>query len=199
MDNSDLREELQRITSNEIKKSEKLSELKEAIDEGLTRLCILYDRDPNPEWPAIWAEHLADMPPAGIAWAFRQLEKTFIPTMACPVPVPAHIRNLLEHPAKLNREREAEAAWQEALKLIAKHYHPDLGWRGDAQFPIRMNRAVEAAGGHHYLALAPSNQLVWAKKEFIANYLRDAVLEDQYGDPPPEIKKLLAETIKTLP
>lgn len=193
---TDHQEEPQKITSNEKNKTEKLLAL--TISEGLDRLCDLYDRAANPEWGNIWCEHLADMPPAGIAWAFRQLEKTFIPTKACPFPVPAHVRNLLEHPAKLNRERDAETAWQEALKLIQKHYHPDLGWRDGAQFPVRMHRAIEAAGGHHYLFMATTDKLLWAKKEFVANYLRDAVLEDQYGDPPPEIKKLLAETIKTL-
>ena len=158
-------------------------------------MCILYDREPNPEWPGMWTEHLEGLPGNGIVWAFRQLEKTFIPTLACPFPVPAHVRELLERPAKLALDRAAELAWQTTLEAINQHYHPDLGWRGPA---LAQPDAVNAAGGIDYLWRASATKLIWAKKAFLESYLRDEQLK-QYGEPAPEIRKLLAETLNSEP
>lgn len=87
--------------------------------------------------------------------------------MACPFPTPAHIHNLLAE----EKSAWAEMMWQQILSLIYKRYHPDLGWRG-LQIDDEFIPAVNAAGGVPYLWNASGEQLIWAKKEFIAQLTR---------------------------
>lgn len=141
------------------------------VREALFELCELYDRDGSPVLISLWEDSLRELNPDALASAFTQLKRTFVPTAACPFPVPAHIHNLVKDAATLASEAEAELAWQELLKRLPD-YHPDLGWRGEA-LPGRTSRAVNYAGGTRFIWNAEDDQMVWIKKEFVKWYKRD--------------------------
>jgi hypothetical protein len=167
------------------------------VREGLLRLATLYDRDVTEPMEALWMESLAGVDSRLAETALRHLEKTFIPTMACPFPVPAHILNLLKDAQSTECAADAERAWQTSMAVILHLYHPDIGWHGP---PLegRERRAVEAAGGLRYLYAIPDDKLVWAKKAFIECYLRDDRLEKSAPLLAPELRPLLSEAAKKL-
>lgn len=135
----------------------------------------------------IWEEALADLDPAVVVERFRDVERTFVPTAACPFPTPAHIRASVDRVKKLALDQEAEGIWQSFLEQLTKYYFPDNGWRGGILHP-RVQEAANAAGGLHAIYIADSAQLVWRKKEFVACYLRNAQLEE--FAPPPEASRV---------
>lgn len=168
------------------------------IREGLFRLSVLYDRDVHEGWEPLWMENLAGIDPRLVEAALRHIEKTFIPTMACPFPTPAHIRNWLQEGEDLAAAHEAEAAWQSCLTTVMRNYHPDLGWRlGPMLEDGRIRRALDAAGGLNFLWKAPSSELVWIKKAFLEFYRRDKQLDE--GPLLPALQKLLTSAAKKLP
>jgi hypothetical protein len=164
------------------------------VREGLLRLATLYDRDVTEPMKALWMESLAGLDPRLAEAAFREVEKTFVPTMACPFPVPAHVRNLLKDAQSMDRTAEAELAWQNSLAVILHLYHPDIGWHG-TPLEGRELRAAEAAGGLRYLFTAPDDKLVWAKKAFVEAYLREEQLLEA-APLLPEVRNLLAEAVQ---
>jgi len=167
------------------------------IREGLFRLAVLFDRDVNEAWEPLWLESLAEVDPPLLEFAFEQLMKTFIPSMACPFPAPTHVWEILQGIEETADREENENSWQQAIQTIDKNYYPDLG-RGP-EFPPRSAYAVRAAGGVAYLASATREQLVWAKKAYMEAYLLQIALEkySQPGGPlSPEMRPLLEKAMK---
>lgn len=161
------------------------------VREWLFKLASLYDREVHEAWEPLWLGSLEGADPIAVEAAFAHIVDTFVPTQACPFPVPAHVFSLLNEAKELARTGRAEDAWLHALATLTEQFHPDVGWRGP-KLAERVHRAVEAAGGIRYLWMAGPDKLVWAKKEFIECYLRDEKLAE-YADllPAPELQALL--------
>jgi hypothetical protein len=141
----------------------------------LQRLYKLYHMKPDPQVVAMWSQHLYDLTPQGIEWACLELERHFKPTLACPFPTPAHVRELLEKPAHLLAEQAAEEAWQRVVLAVNKGlWDPDHGYRDPKdKLPEEFKPHIAAAGGLSYLYHAEPKEQLWAKKEFLKSWMRD--------------------------
>ncbi len=137
--------------------------------------------DPSPGIPSladIWVTAFQDLNPGTLNAAFQTLLQNWIPRYV-KFPAPGDLRAIVNAPKLLRREADAEAAWQEVLKEL-RHFHPDLGWYTGTRtgFTGTLQVAVKAAGGVTHLWNATRDQLVWAKKDFLACYLREVKLAE---------------------
>lgn len=144
----------------------------------LARLSAIYGRAVEAETLGVWVDALKFLTPTQIQAGFDRIEKTFIPTSACPFPVPAQ---LLSHiwDAQGNQSKvEAEEAWESLLDWMHRYYRPDCR---DMKYPLmesNIRHAASAAGGLEHISTCPvEKELPWAKKKFIEAYLRMAQLE----------------------
>ena len=135
---------------------------------------------PTPRTFDIWVRLFRNVPVPRLELAFDQLLKTWKPDYGRKFPVPSDLTAILEPHPKLVLDEQVETTWQKTLKSLTRQYHPDLGWRGP-ELDERVRRALEAAGGIHYVWMAPADQLVWAKKAFVEAYLRAIELEKHAG------------------
>lgn len=174
--------------------------LHDTIDEFLARFSASYSHVVSKSKYAIWYEAFADLEPRVVATACREVERTFIPTAACPFPTPAHVRGFIQNAKALVTEHTGETAWHETLAAIAKQYHPDIGWRGP-RLTERIDHAIRAANGVHYVSQCSEEDLIWAKKRFIECYQRDEVLPDAQHLIAAPVLKILREFVapKALP
>lgn len=120
----------------------------------------------------IYEKALGDIPTKQLGAALERTLKTcrFFPT-------PADIRAQLDQVNEQGQELEAEHAWQHALGWIGRYYHPDLGpRRGAPELPPKITHAIRAAGGMHMLFGCAEADLVWRKKDFLADYTRNETL-----------------------
>src|ERR1700674_1663670 len=84
------------------------------LRQSLARFAALYNVVPSEALSGIWLEALGDLRPEILSAALLRVEREFVPTHACPFPVPAHLRQIV---AKVNENEnnvEAESAWQKA-------------------------------------------------------------------------------------
>src|SRR5256885_496544 len=148
--------------------------LPEIISTGIARLAILCNMEPSTAIDAIWAETLSAISAEKLIGYFKRLEASFVPTSACPFPMPAHILAFAAEQAAMMRTAEGEKAWQEVLGAIRKYFHPTVGWKpwtpAKPPFRVRAEKAAIAAGGLEAIYLAPDDKLVWIKKEFLKAY-----------------------------
>jgi hypothetical protein len=115
--------------------------------------------------------------PTQIQAGFDQIEKHFIPTAACPFPVPASLLQIIDSAKDNFVKMGAEQAWEDLQLWMQRYYRPDCR---DKKYPLMesmMARSVDAAGGLPHISSCPISELVWAKKKFIEAYLRMAQLE----------------------
>jgi hypothetical protein len=153
--------------------------------------------DPEPGVPSlsdIWVMALADIAPSVLNEAFRKLLETWKPDYGRRFPAPGDLRALLVEAQTLARQAESDTTWQAVLLTIRERWHPDLGWRGPV-LEHKLGLAVLAAGGVDHLWNASSEQLVWAKKEFMDFYRRDAELEEHRALLPVPPTPALKETV----
>lgn len=151
-----------------------------------------------------WVRALSDLSCEEIIEGFRRMEKTFIPTAACPFPVPAHVRAEIDAARQNLEQVKAEQAWEETRAWMRKWYFSDC--RDKKYPPLReiLFRSLSAAGGLAHVADCSNEDLIWAKKRFIEAYLSLEQLQaDAHFLPGAEAKQILKslapkETVKNL-
>ena len=181
------------VPKNKQQESAETSKRRDSIVRNwLVRLAALYNRDLAAPIFGIWFDTLKDLKPDVVGIAFNRVEKTFVPTSACPFPTPAHVRAFIDEANENSKQVEAEDTWNGALAAIEKQYHPDVGWRGPT-LDWRTEHALRAAGGAHFISQCPGNDLVWAKKRFLECYLRDEQLQSDF-----ELLGTDSEIVKTI-
>lgn len=110
---------------------------------------------------SLWCESFADLSDEVLESAFRHALGAcrFFPSVA-------DIRAHLDRADAQGLEIEAESAWERALDHARR-------WDGSRHAPVlpeKIERAVRAAGGLHWLESCPAGQLQWAQKKFIEVY-----------------------------
>jgi hypothetical protein len=143
-----------------------------------TRFAALYNVVPSEALPGIWLDALRDVKPELLKAVLLRLEGEFVPTHACPFPVPAHIRQLLAKVNEGEKNVEAELAWRQALDWSRNHWHPDFVSSDLPDLPAKARQALGAAGGAAYLYSASEEETQWAKKRFIEFYESLGQLQD---------------------
>jgi hypothetical protein len=117
---------------------------------------------------ALWEDEFADIRPALLEKAFRQVLRTsrFFPTIA-------DVRAQIDQANASGARLEIEEAWARALDWVQRYFHPDLGvTRGAPELPAAIQHAVRAAGGMRWLEGCPASELQWAKKRFVEDLAR---------------------------
>jgi hypothetical protein len=145
------------------------------VREALFRQSALYGQELNPAWLPVWLEALSDLNLAVVRAAFTAVEQTFVPTAACPFPVPAHVRKFAENLEESADNSEAELAWQRALNLRRSEWNRDIPGRFQEIFralPVQEQQACRASGIFAQSDIDPEALHVWCKKRFLESYLR---------------------------
>lgn len=120
------------------------------------------------------------------------MEKTFVPTTACPFPVPAHVRAQIDTARENLTMVKAQIAWETTLDWIRRWYRPDCRDMKVKPLEEIAFRCLTAAGGPSHVAECSLEDLVWAKKRFIEAYLSFSQLQaDQHFLPGSEAKQIL--------
>jgi hypothetical protein len=150
--------------------------LDSTIRERLFRLCELYGREANPVAIPIWYQAVAGLSLEVIRRGFDEIEKTFVPTAACPFPTPAHLLRFIAEKKENSASSEAELAWQRALTLRRTEWNPDISGGRFAELisglPVQEQQACRASGIFNQPNMEPDQLHVWAKKRFLEAYGR---------------------------
>src|ERR1700680_3136553 len=96
------------------------------VNQNLTRWSGMFGKEVTPLHAQVFIDSLKGMAPDVVDAAMRRVEETFVPTAACPFPVPAHVRQILVKVNDNEKTIEAESAWQKALDWSRHKWHPDL-------------------------------------------------------------------------
>jgi len=122
----------------------------------------------GPRFVDLWVSALADLDPNALNAACRRAMQVskFVPT-------PAGIRSMIKQADADGLQLRAEHAWQHLLNWVREWCHPDLGiaHRGPA-LPAAVAHAARAAGGFNFLWGCATDDLQWAKKRFIEDFVR---------------------------
>ena len=178
----------------QMKPSKRPSEtLESLISLRLARLSAITGRAVEDVTRKVWINSLKFLMPQQIEAGFDRLESGFIPTAACPFPVPAHLLAVVAEAEENKEEIDAENAWSDLLNWMHLFYRPDCRDREYPLMAFRMYSAAQAAGGLEHISTCPMKELPWAKKRFIEAYLSLGKLEQ---DKPllgsPEVMKQIA-------
>jgi hypothetical protein len=115
---------------------------------------------------AIYAEALSDLTPEQLDAACLKAQQV------CQFfPKPGEIRGQLEQAEAKGFELEAEREWESLLAWTRENVFPDTGIRRGAPglTPV-VHHAASAAGGVYFLERCREDQLVWARKTFLAAF-----------------------------
>jgi hypothetical protein len=126
----------------------------------------LFQREITPFLIGAWCELLADLDAGMLENACAETAKTcrFFPN-------PGEIRALLKQAEGNIFELKAETEWQKLLAWVRDNVFPDTGVRrGAPQLAPTIEHAAKAAGGVYFLERCPEQQLVFARKTFLAAY-----------------------------
>ena len=141
------------------------SELREAaISKWLVKFCALFDKNLTPILKATWCEALSDLTVETINTACLQAERTaeFFPS-------PGFIRKQISQADAHGFELNAEREWQSLMAWVRENVFPDTGIRrGAPELSAATQHAARAAGGVFYLERCDEDQIVWARKNFLA-------------------------------
>jgi len=165
------------------------------IATGLARLDSITQskhEPPTPEVFQVWSEVLKDIPREKLIGYFRRLEAGFVPTSACPFPMPAHILQMVAEEKAVADGAAAEKAWQKTLKTILDFFQPTIGWKRWApKRPLdkKCERAAAAAGGLDAIYFATDDKLIWIKKDFLKAYAADPGDSPEDAPVHPEVLK----------
>jgi len=148
------------------------------LRQSLARFAALYNVVPSESLPAIWLETLKDLEPDVLTAALRRVEREFVPTHACPFPVPAHIRQYIAVAHNAIAEMDAEREWEKAL-TVAQDFGCDYSIASAKKIDDpALDAALRAAGGCRWVATCPDDQLPWAKKIFLDVYAKQKALPE---------------------
>lgn len=136
----------------------------------LARFGTLYNREVTATLANIWGDHFKGYKESQLSAAFKEVEKEFGPTAACPFPTPAHLHKFLNQSRGNAEEIEAHQAWTRAITVIDA-YNPDLPQYRMKFESYQVEQALEAAGGVNFLSNCTEEQLMWAQKEFVKSLL----------------------------
>jgi len=116
----------------------------------------------------IWVEALSDIPAHRLNAACKRLMESWrLPNL----PLPGDVRAQLEGADDKAFKLTAEAEWQKLLSWIRDNYFLDIGIRcGAPRLSPAVEHAARAAGGYHFLERCSEEELVWARKTFLATY-----------------------------
>lgn len=151
--------------------------LESLISLRLARLSAITGRVVEDITRKAWINALKFLVPEQIEAGFDRLESGFIPTAACPFPVPAHLLAMVAEAEKNREKLDAEQAWDDLLQWMAWNHRPDCR---DKKYPLMQEKwvkSVAAAGGLEHISSCPIADLTWTKKRFIEAYLGLAKLE----------------------
>lgn len=150
--------------------------LESLISLRLARLAAITGQEVQAITLQAWVNALKFLMPQQIEAGFDRLESGFIPTAACPFPVPAHLLAMVSEAGKNQERMDAEQAWEDVETWLVRWY-ADCH---DRKYPLmdeRLRKSLKAAGGPSYVKNCPLKDLAWAKKRFIEAYLGLAKLE----------------------
>lgn len=152
-----------------------------------------YGKEVTRGFASSWLESFKDVEPKKIMSAMLRVERMFIPTSACPFPVPAHVWSVLSSATDNEKKITAESAWQKTLQWARYEWHPDL--RNSEKTPLdqKSRRALCAAGGPSHIFGCSEEETQWARKRFIEAYEQLNQLEqDEFFLSDGEAKRVLA-------
>lgn len=114
-------------------------------------------------------------------------------------PTPAEVLGFILIAEKTSSEEKAALKWDEVRDYVRNDYHPDLKNHQGRRISEQTGRAIRAAGGLEHISECTGDDLVFARKRFIEAYLRlDELRQHEFLLPEGEVKRLLAETAKTM-
>ncbi len=147
------------------------------LSKRLLRLAAILGREVTAGTKEVWVDAVKFLMPQQIEAGFDRLESGFIPTAACPFPVPAHLLAVVAGAEENKEEIDAENAWSDLLNWMHLFYRPDCRDREYPLMAFRMYSSAQAAGGLEHISSCPIKDLPWAKKRFIEAYLSLGKLE----------------------
>ena len=139
---------------------------KSAISKWLVKFCAIFGKELTPLLIATWCEALSDLSIEAINAACLQAER-----IAEFFPSPGFIRKQISHADACGFELNAEREWQSLMAWVRENVFPDTGiQRGAPELSATTQHAAKAAGGVFYLERCDEDQLVWARKNFLATF-----------------------------
>jgi hypothetical protein len=138
------------------------------VRQWLVRFAAVTGKEASAALFNIWDEQLRDIAPDKLAPACDRLMKAWrYPNL----PLPADVRAQLNDADATGFELETEKAWQSYRAWNDSNIYPDTGIRrGAPPLSPAVEHAARVAGGHRFLQRCSEEQLIWARKTFIAAY-----------------------------
>lgn len=151
----------------------------------------LYSREISQELIKTWLKLTSHYPSAKLDVAFKKLSQTFVPTSACPFPVPAQLAEQFTTENSAVDFAAMNAAWQKLDERMMGYKYESMPWTTQELFCIR------AAGGFNALVQMTFSEFQWAKKRFCEAWTRwNEMPEEAKALPSPEVSKLIEENYK---
>lgn len=123
--------------------------------------------DRGPRFVELWVSALLDLAPDTLEAACRRAMQTckFFPTAA-------EIRAHIEGANAKGFELEAEEEWRKALNVATQFFQPDIGlYRNAPELSQATWHALKVAGGLEHLQSCKREELQWARRRFLADYM----------------------------
>lgn len=121
----------------------------------------------DPARVALWEDELRDLSAEQIEQACQRALRTH----RFGFPKIADVRAQIDQVQSRAVQLEAGDAWDFALNYAVRWYDPDLGIkRGAPELPPRIEHAIRAAGGLHWMWGCPESELQWARKRFLEDF-----------------------------
>lgn len=122
----------------------------------------------------MWLQALADLTPEEVLTAVNRFNNE-----CREFPTPARLRGYATSVKVMSVEQRAEVGWGQLLDAIRKH-----GGYISVDFEDRViNAAVRMMGGWQQVSMVETDQLVWARKDFVKAY--ETVCQSGLGDASP--------------
>ena len=142
------------------------SQIEQVVRKWLVVFGSLFQREITPFLIGSWCELLADLDAGTIEKACMEAAK-----MCRFFPNPGDIRALLKQAESSSFGLEAETKWQQLLTWVRDNVFPDTGIRrGAPRLSPAVEHAARAAGGVYFLERCSQQELVFARKNFLAAY-----------------------------
>ena len=175
---------------------ERLEILTPLIKSALTAMAVTFGKELEEPTFKSWARALDDLSREQIIEGFRRMEKSFIPTAACPFPVPAHLRAHVDEARANAVNLTADSAWEKSMEWVRRYWRPDCRNMTRPELSQLLWRSLCAAGGADWVSECPLEELAWAKKRFIEAYLGlNKLAADQHFISNGEAKRIVSELL----